>query len=339
MGEQTTALIVIGRNEGERLERCLRSIGAAHTAIYVDSGSTDGSVALAERMGAMVVRLDPTLPFTAARARNAGLARLTENGIVVDYVQMIDGDCELQAGWIDRAVATMDADPALAVVFGRRRERFPDRSIFNWLCDVEWAVPPGPAGACGGDALFRHRAIAAAGGYRPEMIAGEEPDLCVRLHRAGWEIVCLDAEMTLHDAAITRFGQWWRRTARAGHAFAELAARHGKLPEGRPYVAARRRIAAWGILPVLGLILAALIALSGDVTFGRKIALAILLLLAAQTLRMTLREGLRFPMPRAFAFAAFLVVGKFAEATGLIRYLWEQASGRHATLIEYKSAA
>lgn len=339
MGEQTTALIVIGRNEGERLERCLRSIGTDRPTIYVDSGSTDGSVELAERMGVTVVRLDSTLPFTAARARNAGLARLAEDGIAVDHVQMIDGDCELQPGWIDRAVAAMDDDPALAVVFGRRRERFPDRSIYNWLCDVEWAVPPGPAGACGGDVLFRYKAIAAVGGYRAEMIAGEDPDLSVRLRRAGWEIVCLDAEMTLHDAAITRFGQWWRRTARAGHAFAELAARHGKLREGRPYLAARRRIATWGILPALGLLLGAVVGLGGDVESGRKIVLAILLLLAAQTLRLTLREGLRFPMSKAFALAAFLTIGKFAEATGLVRYLWEQASGRRATLIEYKSVS
>ena len=339
MGEHITALIVIGRNEGERLERCLRSVGSDRTTIYVDSGSTDGSVALATRLGVTVVELDPALPFTAARARNAGLARLAEDNIAVDYVQMIDGDCELQPGWIDRAVAAMEADHALAAVFGRRRERFPDASIYNWLCDVEWAVPPGPAGAFGGDALFRHRAIAAAGGYRAEMIAGEDPDLSVRLRRAGWEIACIDAEMTLHDAAITGFGQWWRRTARAGHAFAELAARHGKLPEGRPYRAAQRRIAAWGILPVLGLLLAILVASINDAELGRKIALAVLLLLAAQTVRLTLREGLRFPMPRAFAFDSFLTIGKFAEATGLIRYRWEQASGRRATLIEYKSAS
>ncbi|TZG28021.1 glycosyltransferase family 2 protein [Sphingomonas montanisoli] len=339
MGEATTALIVIGRNEGERLERCLRSIGVGRPVIYVDSGSTDDSVVLAERLGATVVRLDPAQTFTAARARNAGLARLAEDGIRVDHVQMIDGDCELQPGWIERAVAAMEADPALAVVFGRRRERFPDRSIYNWLCNVEWAIPPGPAGSCGGDALFRHKAIAAAGGYRPEMIAGEEPDLCARLRRAGWEIVCLDAEMTLHDAAITRFGQWWRRTARAGHAFAELTALHGKLREGRPYRAARRRIVMWGLLPVLGLLLAAAIGLAGQASDARMIALAILLLLAAQTLRLTLREGLRFPMAKAFALASFLTIGKFAEATGLIRYLWEQASGRRATLIEYKNAA
>ncbi|RVT94864.1 glycosyltransferase family 2 protein [Sphingomonas crocodyli] len=339
MGDATTALIVIGRNEGERLERCLRSIGGDCSVVYVDSGSSDGSVALAEAMGATVVRLDTTLPFTAARARNAGLARLAQDGIAVDHVQMIDGDCELQPGWIDRATAAMAADPALAVMFGRRRERFPDRSIYNWLCDVEWAVPPGPAGACGGDALFRHKAISAANGYSADMIAGEEPDLCIRLRRAGWQILCIDAEMTLHDAAITRFGQWWRRTARAGHAFAELAARHGKAPEAHPYRAARRRIAVWGMLPVAGLILAALLGLLGNAETARTIALAILLLLAAQTLRLTLREGLRFPMPKAFAFAAFLTIGKFAEATGMLRYMWERASGRRATLIEYKDAA
>jgi glycosyltransferase involved in cell wall biosynthesis len=74
-----TGLVAIGRNEGERLRRCLISAqGVYDHVVYVDSGSSDDSVALAESFGAVVVVLDTARPFTAARARNAGFA--TWNG-------------------------------------------------------------------------------------------------------------------------------------------------------------------------------------------------------------------------------------------------------------------
>ncbi|MEM9139196.1 MAG: glycosyltransferase, partial [Pseudomonadota bacterium] len=204
--------VIIGRNEGARLIRCLASVGSAACMVYVDSGSTDGSVQAAREAGAEVVELDMDMPFTAARARNAGLARLREIG-AFDYVQFIDGDCELQPGWIALALAFLEEHPDVAVACGRRRERFPEASVYNRLCDHEWDTPVGEAKACGGDALMRMTALAAVGGYRDDLIAGEEPELCVRLRAAGWRVWRLDAEMTLHDADMHRFGQWWRRTA------------------------------------------------------------------------------------------------------------------------------
>ncbi len=182
-----------------------------------------------------------TRPFTAARARNAGLARLSGDG----FVQLVDGDCELRPGWVAAALAAMAAHPRAVVVCGRRRERHPEASVWNRLCDREWDTPVGPALACGGDALMRLPALRAAGGFREDLIAGEEPELCLRLRRAGGEVWRIDAEMTLHDAAMTRFGQWWRRSRRAGHAFAEGAALHGAGPD-RHWVAETRRALIWG---------------------------------------------------------------------------------------------
>jgi glycosyltransferase involved in cell wall biosynthesis len=140
--------VLIGRNEGARLLACLASVGAqAGRMVYVDSGSTDGSVTAAQAAGAVVVDLDLSQPFTAARARNEGLARLLEDG-PLDYVQFIDGDCELCDGWIGTAAAFLDAHPDIAVVHGRRRERFPEASLYNQLCDWEWDRPLGEAKAC-----------------------------------------------------------------------------------------------------------------------------------------------------------------------------------------------
>src|SRR5256885_3915781 len=117
-------IIAIGRNEGDRLRRCLASVlGRGWPVVYVDSASTDGSAAMAREMGAEVIDLDMSIPFSAARARNEGFARLLQLSPDVKYVMMVDGDCEIVAGWIERAAAELDAKPEAAVVCGRRRER------------------------------------------------------------------------------------------------------------------------------------------------------------------------------------------------------------------------
>lgn len=173
--------IVIGRNEGERLRACLTSVQSEIArVIYVDSGSDDGSQALAEAVGVELVNLPMHLPFTAARARNAGFAKAAAIACP-SYVQFIDGDCILQPGWIETASRFLTSTPNCAVVCGRRRERFPEISIYNRLMDAEWDTPPGRTKACGGDAMVRASAFAEVDGFNAALIAGEEPELCVRL--------------------------------------------------------------------------------------------------------------------------------------------------------------
>jgi len=310
--------VIIGRNEGARLVACLTSFpDGVRPLVYVDSGSTDGSVAAAQAAGAEVVALDMTQPFTAARARNAGFARLRELG-ASEFVQFIDGDCQIQPGWLETAETFLVAHPDVAVVCGRRREIHPEASVWNRLCDAEWDTPIGEARACGGDALMRVAAVVEVGGYDPSLIAGEEPELCVRLRKAGWKVWRIDREMTLHDAAMTRIGQWWKRTRRGGHAFAEGAALHGAPPE-RHWVAETRRALLWGaVLPlaaVLGLVLTPWAAL-------------LLLAYPLQVLRLSRYLGRER--------AAFLVLGKFPEAQGVLEYHLNRLRRRRAGLIEYK---
>ncbi|WP_435661245.1 glycosyltransferase [Leisingera caerulea] len=316
MSAPAIAAVVIGRNEGERLIRCLRSLqGQVQQLIYVDSGSTDGSAAAARDLGAKVVDLDLSRPFTAARARNAGLAALSSG---IELVQFADGDCELDPGWIGAAADFMQTHPRAAAVCGRRRERFPEASVYNRLCDAEWNTPVGEATACGGDAMMRVAAVYTAGGYREGLIAGEEPELCLRLRRAGWQVWRLDAEMTLHDAQMLRFGQWWNRSRRAGHAFAEGAALHGAGPE-RHWVAETRRALAWGA------VLPAAIAAAG---LASPYLLLAALVYPAQVLRLSRRMGTEQ--------ALFSVLGKFAEATGALEFYWRRWRGTARGILEYK---
>jgi glycosyltransferase involved in cell wall biosynthesis len=319
-------VVVIGRNEGERLRRCLASTLPQATAlVYVDSGSTDGSVDMARAMGADVVALDMAQPFTAARARNAGCVRLRALIPHAEFVQFVDGDCEVDAAWIAHACDFLRANPDVAAACGRRRERYPERSIYNLLCDIEWNTPVGEARACGGDVLMRAEALQQAGGYRDDLIAGEEPELCVRLRARGWRIWRLDAEMTRHDAAMTRFAQWWRRSQRAGFAYAEGVRQHGAPPE-RHWVREARSAWAWGAgIPITIVALGA--------ALGPVAALG-LLVYPLQVARL----GMRLPgRGRArWARALFLVLGKFPEAQGLLQSWWMHLRQRRAVLIEYK---
>lgn len=309
--------VVIGRNEGARLEACLTSlIPQVARVVYVDSGSEDGSVALATALGVEVVVLDIAQPFTAARARNAGVAAL---GPGAGCVQFVDGDCVVARDWVATGLAALQEDADLALVCGRRRELHPETSVYNRLCDIEWDTPTGEATACGGDALVRRAAFDEVGGFDAALIAGEEPDLCLRLRRAGWRIWRLDAEMTGHDAAMTTFGQWWRRTRRAGHAYAEAASGHRAGPE-RHWVAETWRALIWGLVLPLAMLLALLI--SGW-------AALLWLIYPAQVVRLWRRQG-------SLEWAVFNVLGKFAEAQGVLGYWLGRITGRGARLIEYK---
>jgi GT2 family glycosyltransferase len=328
--------VVIGRNEGERLRRCLASLrrasdGAQALApiVYVDSGSTDGSVAMARELGVEVHDLDTSIKFTAARARNVGARRLLELAPDTAFIQFIDGDCELDPGWIAAAFEAIEKDPRRAVVCGRRRERYPDRSIYNALCDLEWDSPIGLADACGGDALIRVAAYREVGGYRDDLIAGEEPEMCLRMRRAGWTIERIDAEMTLHDAAMTTASQWWQRAKRAGYAWAEGYALHGAQDGYR-----RREVIStlgWALgPPTVSLPLA-------PVTGGLSmLGLGAYPLLGLKVYRHGLRRG--FTPAQARLYAASAVASKFPQAAGMLKYAWNRARNRQGTLIEYKGA-
>lgn len=320
-------VVVIGRNEGARLVACLRSVAALRLpVVYVDSASTDGSQAAARAAGARVVELDLARPFTAARARVEGAAALFAAAPDLAYIQFVDGDCALAPGWIAAARGFLDAAPGYAVACGRRRERAPGASPYNRLADIEWDTPVGDAAACGGDALFRAAAYRMVGGFDPALIAGEEPELCTRLAEAGWRIRRLPEEMTVHDAAMTRLGQWWNRAVRSGFGYAQA----WRATRGHQHPLYRRellRAGAWTAGPPAasllgGALLHPLLWLVAPVAYGAQVA----------------RLAVRFGAGDAFSWrrAGLLTLGKVAEAWGALRYLKRAAAGAAGGTIPYK---
>lgn len=318
-------VVAIGRNEGDRLVTCLRSVDPSRaTVVYVDSGSSDGSTERAAALGAHVVALDMSTPFTAARARNAGWARLLELEPSLAYVQFVDGDCEVDRDWLARGADHLDANPGCVAVSGRLRERYPDRSIYNALSDVDWSATPGDARAFAGNVMMRIAPLRDVGGYDPTLVAGEEPELAIRLRRKGWSIFQTEWPMALHDANILTIGAWWRRAMRTGYAYAEGAARYGAAPE-RHWLRERWSAVFWGLaMPTM----AASAALA-----SWRLALVLLAAYPLQMLRIALRS--RLPPRLALALGFHRVVNKFPEALGVLRYV---RSGRRGVVraIEYK---
>ncbi|WP_022684300.1 glycosyltransferase family 2 protein [Sphingobium bisphenolivorans] len=299
---QDVGIVVIGRNEGERLRLCLQSATqGSDRVVYVDSGSKDGSPGLARTFGVEVIELDAASPFTAARGRNAGFARLRELWPDTPLVQFIDGDCELDPDWIDAARTGIAKDARTAVVFGRRRERYPDRTLFNHVCNMEWDGLAGLAESCGGDALVRAQAMLMVGGYDPSLIAGEEGDMCYRMRQCGWQIVRLPDEMTLHDVAMTTWRQWWQRNRRSGHAGAEAYHRRGAQdPRLIKYLLSNL---LWGLPPFW-------------------------LLWPVLWWRVYRRSGA--------IYATHIVLGKVPHCFGQLGFWWSSLRARKMLLIEYK---
>lgn len=325
--------VVIGRNEGERLQRCLQSAKKLFGPIvYVDSASDDDSVAYAKSIGVDVVELDMSIPFSAARARNEGVQALTAAHPTVEFVQFVDGDCEIEGTWMSKALIAIQADEKLACVCGRRRERYPSASIYNLICDIEWNTPIGIAESTGGDFICRIKAFKAVGGFNPNVVAGEEPEMCFRLRKAGWKIERIEADMTLHDANIHRFSEWWKRVERSGHATAQGASLHGKSVEK---YRVKRSIGTlfWGLgIPAIILI--------STFLFG-WVGLLTTLIYPVQIFRIFKNEKKRIQRTpkQTLIHSFFIVLGKSAEAYGWLKFHWRKMTGKQITILEYKGAS
>jgi serine acetyltransferase len=326
-------VVVIGRDEGERLVRCLDSLaGPGATLVYVDSGSKDDSVAVARARGATVVELDPSIPFTAARARNAGIEALPLDG-TLHYVQLVDGDCQIDPNWLTTARSFLESRPDVAGVGGQLAEQYPERSLYNRLCAIEWNTPIGEVRALGGIAMYRLADIRAVGCFNPDLLAGEEPELCLRLRQQGKKLMRLDAAMALHDADLTRFGAWWRRMRRGGYGSLDVVQRlTGRVPDAEiPFHHMVGSVGPWStgwLTATLGL---GLLGAAWGGWLGLGIGLATgMAVWVAQAVR--IGWGVRHRAPHvatAILYGLFTLIGKWAQRAGhrQRRREWQAAGG------------
>jgi glycosyltransferase involved in cell wall biosynthesis len=325
------SVVVIGRNEGERLRRCLQSVSAMvrddfqTEIIYVDSGSVDGSVALAQEMGAQTIALQPERP-TAALARNAGWC--AARGSIILF---LDGDTILRPRFV--ADALPEFSPEVAIIWGHRRELFPQRSLYNRVLDLDWIYRPGATLYCGGDALFRRVVLEKTGGFEETLIAGEEPELCRRIGALGFTILHIDQPMTGHDLAITCWQQYWKRATRAGYAFAEVSDR--LRASGQSFWVEEAKANRNRALVLLGFFFAAV---AGAIVLASFLPLfAILLIFIALAIRSSWKA--RWKSNDVVALALYGVHSHLQQVPiyfGQLQYKWNRHKGRRAMLFEYK---
>lgn len=321
--------VVIGRNEGARLERCLATLAPqVDRLVYVDSGSTDGSAAMARGRGVEVVELDATQPFTAARGRNAGFAAFGDTP--PDLVQFVDGDCAVEPGWIAGAVAAFAADGGLGIVTGWRTELAPDANAYHAMAEVEWHQPAGEIAACGGDLMVRAEAFRAAGGFDPAIIASEDEEFVIRVRKAGWRACRLPQVMTRHDIAMTRFAAWWRRNLRSGNGLAEVGDMHP--PHFR---AERRRAMVYGLALPLVLVLSVLAGFVWPPAWsGAALAVAAYAVSALRVRRFVLGQGM--PAHLALPVAGLFTLAKLPHFIGMCRHYLRRLRRAAPRIIEYK---
>lgn len=316
-------VVVIGRNEGQRLEGALRSVLSLGVPfVYVDSRSTDRSVKVARELGADVLVLDDSRRINASRARNEGFEALLARFPAIEFVQFLDGDSVLAPGWLAVATEVLDANPEAAFVCGRLRELGRSDNLFRRLCDMEWHCEPGEHGDCGGIGMIRVSAFRGVGGFDESLIAGADPALYARLRGLGWNVVTVAEAMGTHDSGMESLRQWWTRSVKGGYAYG-----HARLWGG--WRRERLSAVAWGaVLPAGVLLTSALVG---------PYALWLLLAYPAQAVRIWIGPAKRAfsPLDR-WLYAWSCVALKFPQALGVATFEWRRLRRTHGRLIQYK---
>jgi GT2 family glycosyltransferase len=219
------AVIVVSTNEAHWLHACLTSVfdhrGACSLDVVVaDNGSTDGTTAL----------VSETFPEArVVRCVNRGFAHANNRAMETTdarYVLFLNPDTEIREGTFEALVRRLDEHPdvglagviqltpegkiyptiryfpnalrALGQAFGSERfplriqmlrERDLDLDRYSQLVDCDWTS---------GSFMFARREALQSAGFLDErfFIYSEEPDLCLRMKRAGWK-VCHVPDMTI----------------------------------------------------------------------------------------------------------------------------------------------
>ena len=324
-------IVIIGRNEAKRLSDCINSVTGVDTpVVYVDSGSTDNSVSIANQANIDVHKLDSSVPFSAARARNEGFNFLLSKYPDIEAVQFIDGDCQLVDGWLQQGFTALKENNKRAAIVGHLQEMHPEKSVYNKLCSMEWKSAPSDVlncGSFGGISIIRTSIFQELGGFNPDIIAGEEPNFCLRMNAAGYHVTKIDVEMAIHDAEITKFSQWWQRVVREGHSIGQGALLSKQAGANDMQ---KESMSTW----LWGLILPLIIIVGAIPSKGLSLILTggyLVLFYRIYKYRRRLNDD----KDDARLYAKYTIIGKFPAMVGLLKFHYNKLFNKYR-IIEYK---
>ncbi|TNV22966.1 glycosyltransferase family 2 protein [Buttiauxella sp. B2] len=189
-------------NEAECIEKTIDSIRQQitdypHKIIVADSLSTDNTQQLASDKGVTVVSL--TEPGDRCCGVGHQLGYLYSEG---EYLLLMDGDMELEKGFIDRAIAFLAEHPEYAGVAGT--VEMDDAANYEFKSRKQRLHKIYPLGDCdhlGGGGLYRRSAIEKIGYLTNRNLhAYEEAELGMRLLDAGYKLHRLDTPYFSHTS-------------------------------------------------------------------------------------------------------------------------------------------
>ncbi|MDY0018582.1 MAG: glycosyltransferase family A protein [Anaerolineae bacterium] len=228
MSECALSVVIIARNEAAHIERAIQSVLAGVKAwpqaeiLLVDSASTDQTVEIARRYPISIVRLRPEQFRSAAAGRYLGM--LYTRG---EFILHLDGDMELEPGWLEQALPFLAAHPESAGVDGYYRNlHVRDGRVLSEerMCEGLSDRVSATRYFCGA-ALYRRSALEAVGGFNPYLISEEEPELSIRLRHAGFTLNRLPALLCTHYGPIENSWEYIFRRSRTN-----LWAGYGQVP-------------------------------------------------------------------------------------------------------------
>jgi len=212
-GVRSTVVVVTWRGRGH-IDRCLDTLAKQHrphSTLVLDNASDDGT--------ADIVAAHASRPRVLRLPRNRGYA----GGLVAalshvrtPFVAWLNDDAAPDPDWLAELEDALDADPRAAAA-GAVLTR-PDGELQSaGVCltgdghgaDLT-AVGPGAFGFCGGAALLRTAALAAAGGVPGGFFCYyEDTDTAWRLRLAGWRVLAVPGAVATHlHGASTRPGSF-----------------------------------------------------------------------------------------------------------------------------------
>jgi glycosyltransferase involved in cell wall biosynthesis len=224
------SILIKALNEEARIGKCLAAaVREAESiegeVILVDSLSTDRTVEIARSYSVRVVQ------FSCLEDRSCGAAAQLgyqfANGA---YIYVLDGDMELQTGFIAKALAILEAEPDLAGVGGKLVDTHIRTSADAGRAQTVGSVSERTeVDHLGGGGLYRREAIESVGYLAHRWLpACEEAELGFRLRAAGWRLVRLPDVAVTHtgheESSWGMLGRLWRnRRAHAGGMFLRSA--------------------------------------------------------------------------------------------------------------------
>lgn len=259
------AIIIVSTNEGKWLKHCLPTVfaragGASLDVVVVDNDSTDCTREFVEGEFPQV-RL--------VRSRNRGFAHGNNRGLettTARYVLFLNPDTEIVQGTFGGIIAELDRRPDVGLVGVRQLtpdgelfptiRRFPSatRALGDALRSERWPVQPSWSGervldrsayereqecdwTSGSFMLARREALQSAGFLDERFfIYSEEPDLCLRIKRAGWKVLHVPSMAIIHHAC--KGGIRPRMIAQDLYARRQYADKHFSGPRRAAYLGA-----------------------------------------------------------------------------------------------------